>query len=78
MGSSFGALRSWLKQPIPTLEALPELTGTRAAWLGGVFLVIFGLTGLLAYAGPLGFAALLAIGGLFSLALVKQARHLRR
>ena len=74
MGSLFGALRSRLMRPIPVLEAPPELTGVRAAWLGGVFVVIFGLTGLLAYAGPLGFAALLAIGGLFGLGLVKQAR----
>ncbi len=74
MGSPFGALRSWLQRPIPSLEAPPELSGVRASWLGGVFAVIFGLTGLLAYAGPLGFAALVAIGGLFGLALVKSAR----
>jgi O-antigen ligase len=74
MGSLFGALRSWLKQPVPALEAPPELNGVRAAWLGGVFVAIFGVTGLLAYAGPLGFAAVLAIGGVFGLGLVKQAR----
>jgi len=74
MGSLFGALRLRLKQPVPGLKAAPELTGGRAAWLGWVFVAIFGLTGLLAYAGPLGFAALLAIGGLFALALVKKAR----
>lgn len=74
MGSFFDALRSWLKQPVPVHEAPRELTGVRAAWLGGVFVAIFGMTGLLAYAGPLGFAALLAVGGLFGLGLVKQAR----
>ena len=74
MGSPLGALRSWLQRPIPSLEGPPELSGARASWLGGVFVTIFGLTGLLAYAGPLGFAALVAIGGLFALVLVKQAR----
>ena len=74
MGSLFAALRSWFGQSIPSLEEPLELTDVRASWLGGVFVAIFGLTGLLAYAGPLGFAALLAIGGLFGLALVKQAR----
>lgn len=75
MPSLLSGLRLRLKQPIPVFETPPELTGRRAAWLGGTFLVIFGLTGLLAYIGPLGFAALMAIGGLFGLALVKQARR---
>lgn len=52
----------------------PEIGGARAAWLGGVFVAIFGLTSLFAYLGSLGFAPLIALGGLFGIVLVRQAR----
>jgi O-antigen ligase len=52
----------------------PEIGGARAAWLGWVFVAVFVLTSLLAYLGPLGFAPLVALGGIFGIILVRQAR----
>ena len=44
------------------------------AWLGGGFAGIFGLTAVLGYVAPLGFAPLVALGGLACVGLVRQAR----
>lgn len=56
------------------VSTVEQAGGARSLWLGGAYVAIFGLAGLLAYIGPLGFAPLVAIGGVFALVLGRQAR----
>jgi O-antigen ligase len=54
--------------PKQGLSAGKRASGIETPWRGGLMIVIYVLTALLAYLGPLGFAPLVALGGLLCLA----------